>query len=454
LVAFGLLSYAVFSNALMDRTDHFIGDALAAFSRELVAERHAASSGDEALRKTIDEVRFRDLYIAIVDSTGRVAAATKSNDEDRGERHPVSLGPAIVTALRERGLRTPIATTIAAGAARYRVISGPLTLDARPFVVTGGYSLADIDDVLRGIRHMFALAIPFLILSAAIGGSFLAKRSLAPVTTMAARAAEISASTLHERLPVAGGDEVVRLARVVNDLLDRLETSFEQQRRFMADASHELRTPTAILRTEADVTLSRPHRSEDEYRASVAVMSDASRRLTRIVEELFLLARADSGHLVPRREPVYLEELLHDAVRGVHHLADQRAVRLSLGPMIDAPFNGDADLLGRLLLNLLDNAIKHSPQGGSVDVTMAQRNGLYEIAVIDAGAGIPAEAHDRVFERFFRVDVARSRTDTGATSGAGLGLAIARRIAELHGGRLDLAESRPGRTEFRMTLPA
>jgi heavy metal sensor kinase len=301
---------------------------------------------------------------------------------------------------------------------------------------------------------MFAIAIPLLILSAATGGYVLAKRSLAPVSAMTSRAAAISATNLHERLPVSGGDELVGLARVVNDLLDRLENSFEQQRRFMQDASHELRTPAAILRAETDVTLSRAHRDEEEYRASISVMQDAARRLTRIVDDLFLLARADAGHLVMHREPLYLEELVHDAARGVRQVADQRGVRVALGDVIEAPFEGDADLLGRLLLNLLDNAIKYSPENGTVDVAMAQRHGRYEISVVDAGPGIPPDAQQRVFERFFRVDSVRSRSENGATSGAGLGLAIARRIAELHGGQLDLVESRSGRTEFRIALPS
>jgi two-component system, OmpR family, sensor kinase len=271
---------------------------------------------------------------------------------------------------------------------------------------------------------------------------------------MASRAAEIGATNLRDRLPVSGGEELAGLARVVNDLLGRLEASFVQQRRFMADASHELRTPTAILRSEADVTLAQTHRTEEEYRAAVTIMRDAARRLTRIVDDLFLLARADSGNLVARREPIYLEELVHDATRAVRPLADARSIRVELSEAVEAPFEGDADLLGRLLLNLLDNAIKHSPAGGSVEVGMARRNGHYEIDVIDEGAGIPAEAQERIFERFVRLDAARARGEQSSTSGAGLGLAIARRIAEVHGGRLVLAASRPGRTDFRVTLPA
>jgi signal transduction histidine kinase len=270
---------------------------------------------------------------------------------------------------------------------------------------------------------------------------------------MSTPAAAISVRNMHERLPVGGGDELVGLATMVNGLLDRLESSFEQQRRFIADASHELRTPTAVVRTEADITLARAHRDEPEYRASIAVMQDASRRLTRIVDDLFLLSRADSGHLVMRDEPLYLEELVDDATRAVRSVALQRGVEIDLGDVVAAPSRGDADLLGRLLLNLLDNAIKYSPAGGHVAVSMVQAVHGCAISVIDEGPGIPPEMQARVFERFFRVDSARSRAETSATSGAGLGLAIAQRIAEMHSGRVELAESRPGRTEFRVTLP-
>jgi heavy metal sensor kinase len=322
------------------------------------------------------------------------------------------------------------------------------------YSVVGRYPLREARETMLRIRQMFWVAIPLMLVFAATSGSWLAKRSLAPVGAMAAQAAEITASNLHERLPVSGGEELVGLAHVVNDLLDRLERSFDQQRRFMADASHELRTPTAVVRSEADITLSRPHRSEAEYREAIAVMQDASRRLTRIVDDLFLLARADSGHQLVRVAPLYLEEVVDDATRAVRPLADRRGVRIDVNQPDESPFRGDADLLGRLVLNLLDNAIKHSPQAGVVDVRLDRSNGEYELTVADRGAGIPPDLQHRIFDRFYRVDSARAREEESATSGAGLGLSIARWIAEVHGGRLDLAESRPGRTEFRLTLPA
>jgi heavy metal sensor kinase len=423
LVVFAIASYLVFARTLERRTDRFIGDALTAFARELTAERRTALSAVQAMQSTVEEVRFRDLQIAIADSTGRAVAMSAPPVRNSGDRD------------------------------RFRVLTRRLAVGGQQFTLTGTYSLADIDEMLERIRGMFLIAIPLLVLAAAAGGYALARRSLAPVTAMGVRAAAISASNLDERLPVGGGDELMGLARVVNDLLDRLERSFAQQQRFVADASHELRTPTSILRTEAEVTLSRPHRAEEEYRASMAIVQDAARRLTRIVDDLFLLARADSGHLVARREPLYLEDLVHDAARAVRAVADRRGVKVELAALVEAPFQGDADLLGRLLLNLLDNAIKYSPEGGTVLVGMSRGDGGCEITVADEGAGIPPEAQERVFERFFRVDAARSRGDASVMSGAGLGLAIARRIAEMHGGRLELAGSRPGRTTFRLTLP-
>lgn len=417
LVAFAEIGYLTFASALHQRTEGFIGEALTAFTRELAAERRVHDSSEEAVRTTVAEVRFRDLRIEVRDASGRLIAVS----EEGG------------------------------GGAR-RVVERDVTVDGDPYHVRASYPQADEEAVLERIRVVFLLAVPILLVCAGTGGFFLASRGLRPVGDMAARAMEISASTLHERLPVSGGEELTGLARVVNALLDRLEAAFEQQRRFMADASHELRTPTAIVRTETEVTLSRPHRDEAEYRASLEVVQDASRRLTRIVDDLFLLARADAGHLPVRREPLYLEEVVHDGTRGVLHLAAQRGVTVELHELAQAPMQGDPDLLGRLLLNLLDNAIKHSPHGGVVEVRMAPVGpDRCAVSVVDHGPGIPVEAQDRIFERFFGVESARDRG--GPTSGAGLGLAIAKRICELHGGTLELVESRPGRTEFRFTLP-
>jgi len=421
-LAFGF--YALFARTLSQRTDRFIDDALTAFSRELVAERRAALSADDAIRSTVEEVRFRDLHIAVRDTAHRLVAMTPP---------------------------------LASSAGSVRIVSRRVALARDVFEVSGTYSTADIDDILRRIRGVLAIVIPLLVVGAVGGGYFLATKSLAPVSAMSERAAEVTATNLRERLPVSGGEELAGLARVVNDLLARLEDSFVRQRGFMADASHELRTPTAVLRTEADVILAQPHRSEEEYRESLTVIRDAAARLARIVDDLFALARVDAENVATRRERVYVEELVDDAMRMVRPLGDARGVRVKLQEAVEAPVDADADLLGRLLINLLDNAIKHSPEGGVVEVRMQRRNGLVDVGVIDQGKGIPEEDRERVFQRFVRLaDDDGTSPESGARQpGVGLGLAIARRIADAHGGSLIVFDSTPGggHTEFRLTLP-
>lgn len=455
LVLFAVVCYVVFSQALVSSTDRFIDEALSAFTRELGAERRSGLPTEQAMMVTVQEVRFRELHIMILDSTGRAIAKAGPPGELPGDSIELQHTAATLNAIANRLESTDsYITSVPTGAVDSRVRAQALVVDGHRYTLVGRYPLVEAERMLESIRRMFGIAIPLLILAAAFSGYFLALRNLAPVKAITAHAASITGSNLHERVPVSGGDELVRLAKVINDLLDRLEQSFEHQRRFMTDASHELRTPTAIVRTEADVTLSKPHRHEDEYRASVGIMQDASQRLTSIVDDIFMLARADSGHLVVKKTPIYLEEVVDDTTRSAHLLATRKQIDLKLLEMIEAPILGNADLLGRLLLNLLVNAINYSPAQSTVTVAMGARAGMYDVTVINEGPGIPADAHERVFDRFYRVDVARTRQETSHTSGAGLGLAISRRIAEEHGGRLILVESRPGRTVFRFSVPS
>ncbi len=455
LVAFAVASYLIFAATERTRTDEFLGEALTVFARELAAERRMGPGMDEGLTRTLHEVRFRRVDIVILDEAGAVVgtSAPLGEPEERDDSiFPAAPGELVAGLEASRG-PAPWTGTVRRNGQAFRVQVRSLPAGDRTLRLVGIHPLAEVEATLRRIRHFFLITIPLIIGCAALGGFFLARRSFRPVAAMAARAAEIGTSTLHERLPIVADDELGALAGVLNGLLDRVERSFEQQRRFMTDASHELRTPTAIVRAEADVTLSRPTREEKEYRASLTIVQDASRRLTRIVDDVFLIARADAGHLVVNPTPLYLDDLVRDTARAVSPIADARGVRVELGEMVEAQMVGDADLLDRLLLNLLDNATKHSPAGGKIDVSMLVRSGACEVSIVDAGPGVPEEARDRIFERFFRVDVARSREQSTLTSGAGLGLSICRRIAEIHGGTLALVASRPGRTEFRVRLP-
>jgi heavy metal sensor kinase len=455
LIALAITSYVIFSHTLRERTDAFLGDALTVFARELVAERRAEPDGDDAIARTLREVRFREVDIVILDDSGRVIGTSAPVGDEAAEALGVPLADPgrFLSETRLPGPDTASIRTVHRGGSAFRVLERPLAFEGRAFRMAGIHPLIEVETTLRLIRHAFAVAIPLFILLAALGGSLLARRSFRPVVAMAGRAAEIGASTLNERLPVGADDELGKLARVLNDLLDRLERSFELQRRFMTDASHELRTPTAIVRTEADVILSRERRTEEEYRASMAIIRDASRRLARIVDDVFLIARADAGHLAMNPATLHLDELVRENVRAVGPIAEGKHITFTIGGSGEAELVGDADLLDRLLLNLLDNAIRHSPEGGTIAVERAIHDGVCDLSIVDAGPGIPADAGERIFERFFRLDTARSREEASLTSGAGLGLAIGRRIAEMHGGTLVLAASRPGRTEFRVTLP-
>ena len=456
LVAFALISYVIFEGTLRGRTDAFNRDALAVFGRELLAERRQTPQVDDAIRATVNDVRFQDLDVVVLDHAGHAVSMSAPLAAEAGEvRHALPTDSAPLFALlRSRGSARPWSESVRTPSGHYRVSAQPHPVADQTYLLAAIYPLTEVEATLLRIRKLFLVAIPLLIVSAAAGGYFLAKRSFTPVSAMAARAAEIGSATLHERLPIAADDELGRLARVLNELLDRLEESFAQQRRFMADASHELRTPAAILQAEADVTLARETRTQNEFRESMVIVQDAARRLTHIVDDIFLLARSDAGNLAGQPHELYLEDVVQETSRAVRPIAEQRGVRVELGDVVEAPFRGNADLLGRVLLNLLDNAIKHSPTGGSVAVSMTRDNGWYDINVVDAGPGIPPDAQQRIFERFFRVDSARVRTEATTTSGAGLGLAIARRIAEMHGGQLDLVSSRPGHTDFRVRLPA
>jgi signal transduction histidine kinase len=219
------------------------------------------------------------------------------------------------------------------------------------------------------------------------------------------------------------------------------------QRQFMADASHELRTPVSVTRTAAQVMLGREQRSEQEYRESLAIVAEQAARLTRMVDDMFLLARAEAQGRPLEATPIYLDELVGECTRAVRVLADARGVEVRTNGAREVGIVGDENLLRQLVINLLENAVSHTPPGGKVSVELETHNGDVAIAVTDSGPGVPHEDRDRIFERFVRL--ARS----GAHTGAGLGLPIARWIAEQHGGRLTLESSAPDGARFVVSLP-
>jgi heavy metal sensor kinase len=335
----------------------------------------------------------------------------------------------------------------------YRGYARHFSARSRDYTLIILQSLHPQKEMMEEAASTFAWVIPIAVLLASVGGYFLARKSLAPVVAMSTQAGRIGAANLHERLAVQNErDELGHLAGSFNSLLDRLSQSFERQRRFMADASHELRTPVAILRGESEVALSKEARSAEEYRESLGVLHQESERLTHIVEDLFTLTRADAGQYPLQTRDFYFDELIAECVHSARTLALAKNISLNFEGASESPIHADESLVRRMILNLLDNAIKYTPPGGRVKVSCQRVGNEYALSIKDTGAGIPAELQPRIFERFFRVDKARSRSESDG--GAGLGLSISRWIAEAHQGRLELTCSDSTGSTFTAYLPA
>jgi heavy metal sensor kinase len=476
LVAFALAGYFFLSFTLNQRTDDALGEMADAFAAMLAdddgdshrGEADAArgedghNSPDEAVIEAVSQNQFRDYQLVVYTNAHREIAASRVQKDGKGsgwKRPPLA---SKIAGVLDAVARTPDAAlyfaTLSDGDNQYRVVGRRVQARGSPYTLVVLRSLHDQEDLLERASYALLIAVPLALLLASVGGYFLARKSLAPVVRMSTTAARIGAANLHERLPVANErDELGGLARVINALLARLDASFEQQRRFMADASHELRTPIAIMRSEAEVALSQQERSNREMRESIVIFKDETKRLTGIVEDLFMLARADAGQYKLTSKEFYLDELAGEVTRAVRTLVAERGLTLQLDADEEMPFRGDENLLRRLLLNLVDNAIKYTPRGGAVTVSCKLEAKSYIITVGDTGEGIPAEAQPHIFDRFYRADSARSRAEddsAGLTSGAGLGLSIARWVAEAHDGTLELLHSSEAGSAFQLILPA
>ncbi len=392
----------------------------------------------EAIREVLDNLRFRNYRIFVFDEQGKLLA---SDDQKPGE---TVLSDDLTAKLADKFSQSEKESaffTTGGEDSELRVFAKK-HIDGQNFSVIVAHSLDDDDELIDGFQTILLICVPLVLILASFGGYFLARKTLSPVAQMSETASRISATNLHSRLPVKNEkDELGSLATVFNSLLERLDNSFEQQKRFMADASHELRTPLAIVRGEAEVALSKEDRPNAELRESLGIVQDEGKRLTRIVEDLFTLARVDAGQFRANFSEIYLDELLADCVRKLRVLAEKRNISLEMNAAEEMPMKGDEQLLHRLFINLLDNAIKYNREGGSVSVEAKKSGGKYQITITDAGTGISKEDQSQIFERFYRADKARSRNFETATSGAGLGLSIAQWIAKTHRADIELIRS-------------
>lgn len=461
LVALALGGYFIFRQNAVHRTDSDLAELSSAFVTTLEAEMEDQPGPDRlknAALVAINEHRFRDHIFAILDSEGGLYIS--SLDFTSTKSSPESVPEDFLSSASFRKLvkassgADRLYQNVKGGRSGYRGYARHFAARGRTFTLVILRSLHTQQEMLEEITATFAWIIPIGVLLASVGGYFLARKSLAPVVAMSTQAGRIGASNLHERLRVKNEkDELGHLARAFNRLLDRLNESFDRQRRFMADASHELRTPVAILRGEAEVALSRPERSLEEYRESLEAVRAESQRLTHIVEDLFTLARADAGQYPLSPQDFYFDELAADCTRAARTLALAKNISLQCDAVPELPIHGDEALLRRMILNLLDNAIKYTPEGGRVTLLCRRENGKYALSVNDTGPGISPDLQSRIFERFFRADKARSRAENDG-GGAGLGLSIARWIAEAHRGTLELSRSDATGSTFVAFLPA
>jgi signal transduction histidine kinase len=409
VLAIALAGFAGGAYALLARTLLAGADAglLAFVSTAVTSLEHDAAEGQtpaDAARSTVTELSQGHQRLALYDGEGRLLARSPA-------KHPIDAVALRAAAAAEE----PVLVTVAEEKDdddRHRAALRRVRMpDGTTYVVVASLSLEDADDELEALRRTLLRAVPIALAVAGLGGYLLARQSLRP-----------------------------------------LAQAFRLQRRFMSDASHELRTPLATIQTAALVSLQNDARPAGEYRQALEIVAGQSRRLTRIVDDMFTLAHGDGREPALRRTRFYLDELLTDVAQAASVLASARGVTVDAHLPADAEFTGDEDLVRRLATNLVDNAVRHSPAGAPVRLELAREGGSYRITVSDRGPGVPESARARIFDRFFRVDDGRARA-AGEGTGAGLGLAIARYIAEAHGGQLDLVRSGPEGASFAAVLP-
>ncbi|GEP39648.1 two-component sensor histidine kinase [Nocardioides psychrotolerans] len=421
-LAFVLLQRHQLESSLRDVARQQASDVAAQVSREGTQVDLVGGGGDQAL-------------VQVIDATGTVVAASASVS---GEPPVVDLAPAPGEVITVSGARLPIGE----GEGFVVVAEGVDSADG-PMVVLAAQSLETVQESTSIVGRLLLLGSPLVLLAVALTMYWLTGRALAPVEAIRRRVATIDGtSTLSARVPVPpGGDEIARLAETMNSMLSRLQSAGDAQRRFVGDASHELRSPLSTIRAAHEIQALHPE-SADWTTMSDEVLSELD-RVDRLVADLLLLARSDEHGLTLHLTDVDLDDLVHaEATRlrrrdGLHVVVTAPPVRVQ----------GDEHHLARALRNLTDNALRHAVS--RVELTLSTHGNLARIGVTDDGPGIPEGERERVFERFVRLDHSRAR-DSGGT---GLGLPIARQIAHAHGGELRCDQARSGGSYFVLTIP-
>lgn len=380
-------------------------------------------------------------FVRLLGLDGRVLADTSAR------LGTVPLDPALVAVAG--GGATEL-STFESNRGAVRIVTTPIYEgNAIAGVLQVGMSRHEVDESLVGLLASFGVATPIVLLLAAGGAYLLAGRALAPVTAITGLAAQIGESDLHTRLALdLPRDEIGRLADTFNAMLARIESAFTRQRQFTDDAAHELRTPLSLMQSQIDLALARP-RADEEYREALSVLDATVKRLSGLVATLLALTRADSGQLGLRAARFDLADTVSVVLEQYADAAAAEWVVLR-SEATPTPVAGDEDLLVQVLVNLIDNALAHTPAGGTIALGCRSMGEQAMIWLSDTGTGIAEEHVGRVFDRFYRVDRGRDRT----RGGAGLGLAICRAIVEAHGGEISLRSTVGRGTTVQILLPA
>jgi heavy metal sensor kinase len=429
LLVFGIAAYFMLSHNLHQNLD----DSLRRRANELQASLEVTDGGVDFTAKLSELVLIYDANQALMQKLG-------PNVEF------VNIAGIVNQALYGE---TSFLTATTSDGQEVRLYAIPFTVDSKTRIaVIIGWPVAEIKGVLETFRSILGFSALTLVLLAAVGGLFLANRTLRPVDRITGTAQEIGESGLHRRIDVRSEDELGRLATTLNRMMERIEAAFDRQRQFTADASHELRTPLSIIQAESSLALDR-ERSAGEYRKALEVVSQEVTYMSDIIGKLLFLARGDTGKEPVEFKDVNLKELIEELALDMEVLARDKGVGFNIGPLENLTIKGDRIQLRQLFLNILKNAVTYTPSGGNISSSVACRKETAVVTISDTGIGIPSEHLPYVFERFYRVDKARSR----AEGGSGLGLAIAKYVAEAHGGKIDV-ESQVGKGSiFQVILP-
>jgi len=462
LIAFSGFLYFTLSKSLYRGVDNKLRSLAELIASESTSPLSKFGFGniDQTLEASMN-LRPVGKFIQVLDETGGI---DRKSDNLKNVQLPISLN-ALKNA--SMGLVT-FETNRSIGNTPLRIVTLPVAeKDHTMRIVQVASSLEAVEDTMNTLLLILIITVPSALIMASLGGQFLAHKALKPVNQITQTARMITSQNLNQRIPPPKvKDEIARLAETFNEMITRLDQSFRQIKQFSSDASHELKTPLTILRGEVEVTL-RKERTFSEYQRILRSNLEEVDRMTQIVDDLLLLSRADNGEIQLSQKEMDLSEILRELTVQTHILA--RSKNLSLQTFLPeerVAILGDPLRIRELLLNLIENAIKYTEEGGGITIHLSKdgvtssgkdaeerlevkKNGLAEIKVTDTGIGIAKEDQGRIFDRFFRVDKARSREQ----GGSGLGLSICKWIVEAHQGKISV-ESEIGRgSSFIVQLP-